>query len=106
MKILEINNLNIYYKKKGKKVDVVDNFSLTINENEIIALVGKSGKGKTSIAKTIIGLHKSYKGNITYNISKKEIEYIFQDPYSSLNPFATVSYIISEGLIFSSKEEK
>ena len=106
MKILEINNLNIYYKKKNDKINIINNFSFSINENEIIALVGKSGSGKTTIAKTIIGLHKLYDGEILYNISKDDIAYIFQDPYSSLNPFTNISYIISEGIKFSSNEEK
>lgn len=106
MNLLEISNLNIYYKKFGKKKYVVNDFSFSINEGEIIALTGPSGIGKTSIAKCIIGLHKLYDGKITYNINKDEIEYIFQDPYSSLNPYANISYIITEGMKFSSKEEK
>lgn len=106
MNILEINNLNIYYKKKFKKIDIIRNFSLSINEGEIIALIGKSGVGKTSIAKTIIGLHNEYEGNIAYGVDKKDIQYIFQDPYSSLNPYMNISYIISEGLNFRNKEDK
>ena len=104
MKLLEVNNLNIYYKNKGVKKTIVDSFSFSISEGEIIALVGKSGTGKTSIAKTIIGLNKFYTGEINYNISKNDIQYIFQDPYSSLNPFTNISYIITEGLSFSSEE--
>lgn len=106
MKLLEINNLNIYYKRKGKRIDIINNISLSINSGEIVALIGKSGTGKTTIAKTIIGIHKLYDGNITYNIDKRDIQYIFQDPYSSLNPFANISYIISEGIKFNSREEK
>ncbi len=106
MSLLEINNLNIYYKKLGKKKYIINNFNFSINEGEIIALTGPSGIGKTSIAKCIIGLHKLYDGKITYHINRDEIEYIFQDPYSSLNPYANISYIITEGMKFSSKEEK
>lgn len=106
MKVLEINNLNIYYKKKNKKINIIENFNFAIKDNEIIALIGKSGKGKSTIAKTIIGLHKQYEGNINYFIDKKDIQYIFQDPYSSLNPYENISYIISEGMKFRSKQEK
>ena len=106
MKLLEIKNLSIYYKKRTKKSYIVTNFSLSIDNNEIVALIGKSGKGKTSIAKTIVGLHDEYEGTINLNIDKRDIQYIFQDPYSSLNPYMNVSYIISEGMKFNNEEEK
>ena len=106
MKILEINNLNIYYKKGLKRKDIIKDFSFSINEGEIVALIGKSGIGKTSIAKTIIGLHNLYEGEIIYNLNKKDIQYIFQDPYSSLNPYMSISYIISEGMDFENNEQR
>ena len=106
MKILEINNLNIYYKKGLKRKDIIKDFSFSINEGEIVALIGKSGIGKTSIAKTIIGLHNLYEGEIIYNLNKKDIQYIFQDPYSSLNSYMSISYIISEGMDFENNEQR
>ena len=106
MNILEINNLNIYHNNYFKKIKIVHSFSLTIKEGEIIGIIGESGRGKTTIAKTIIGLHSNFDGEIICNINKKEIQYIFQDPYSSLNPYMDIDYIISEGMKFKTKEEK
>lgn len=105
MKILTITDLTVFYKLKHKNIPVVKNFNFSINEGEIIALTGKSGSGKTSIAKSIMKLHKNYTGNICLNISSDDVQYIFQDPYSSLNPFTNISYIISEGLKFKHKDE-
>lgn len=105
MRILTISNLSIYYKNKSSKNFIVKDFNLSIDEGEIVLLTGKNGSGKTSIAKTVIGLHSLYEGNIDYFIDKSAIQYIFQDPYSSLNPFMNVSYIISEGMKFKNKNE-
>lgn len=105
MRILTISNLSIYYKNKSSKNFIVKDFNLSIDEGEIVLLTGKNGSGKTSIAKTVIGLHSLYEGNIEYGIDKSDIQYIFQDPYSSLNPFMNVSYIISEGMKFKNKNK-
>ena len=75
-------------------------------ENRNIAIDGPAGSGKTTIAKTIMGLHSLYEGDIFLNINKEDIQYIFQDPYSSLNPYMNISYIISEGMEFKNSDEK
>ncbi|MDZ4661730.1 MAG: oligopeptide/dipeptide ABC transporter ATP-binding protein [Pseudomonadota bacterium] len=111
--ILEIKNLKKYFDiGRGKKVHAVDDISLNINEKEIVGLVGESGSGKTTLGRTVVGLWDKSAGEIRYKGEKlpknysardfkkyaKEMQLIFQDPYSSLNPRMTVKEIVAEGL--------
>jgi len=115
--VLHVENLKIWYPiKKGllkRTVDYVkaiNNFNLTLREKETIGIVGESGSGKTSLVLAILKLIES-KGKIIINnldISslkskelkkiRKNIQIIFQDPFSSLSPRMTVEQIVSEGL--------
>ena len=83
--------------------------SLTIHEGETIGLVGESGCGKSTFARTVLGLYAASGGDVFYkgkNIQdaavqqqyRRHVQMIFQDPYSSLNPRMTVEDIISEPL--------
>ena len=116
--ILKIENLDVWYPiKKGllkRKVDYVKaikNVSFDLKVGESIGIVGESGSGKTSLILAILKLIKS-KGKIEINrkdlnlINKKEmlnlrkeIQIVFQDPFSSLSPRMNVEDIISEGLL-------
>ena len=91
-KILSIENLELSIKGKH----ILQNISFKIIEGETIGIIGQSGSGKTTISRCIIGFYKNYDGIIhykgkeiksinRYNLSK-EIQLIFQDPYSALNP--------------------
>ena len=100
-----------------KKVKALDNVSFELFEGETFGLVGESGSGKSTIAKIITGLVRPSKGEIYYNNSflydakkkyqisqsRGQIQMIFQDPYSSLNPRFKVKNIISEPLKFFQK---
>lgn len=97
---------------KDKLVHAVDDVSLDIAENEVLGLVGESGSGKTTFGKTLIGLHDKTAGEVLYQgralparytaedyrRQASEIQMIFQDPYSSLNPRMTILEIVGEGL--------
>ena len=97
---------------KGQTLHAVDGISLSIDENETLGLVGESGSGKSTFGKTLIGLHNRTSGEASYNGKSlpakfstkdhlnysKEMQMIFQDPYSSLNPRMTVLDVVGEAL--------
>jgi len=92
-------------------VKAVDNISLTAREGETIGIVGESGSGKSSLGYAILRLIKSegpilFMGKRIDALSKEalrhqraDMQLVFQDPYSSLNPRMTVGQIIAEGLL-------
>ena len=107
--LLEVKNLNKYFKTKRGTVHAVDDISFTIKKGKTLGLVGESGCGKTTTGRVILRLTEPTAGQILFNgrdictLSKKELknarrdmQLIFQDPYSSLDPRKTVSQIIAE----------
>ncbi len=111
--LLEVKNLKEYFPIrtgwfKTKPLKAVDDVSFSINRGETLGLVGESGCGKTTVGRTILHLYKPTAGEIVYdgvritedNIAKyrKDMQIVFQDPYSSLNPRMTVGDIIGEPL--------
>jgi oligopeptide/dipeptide ABC transporter ATP-binding protein len=109
--LLQIKNLKKYYKVEGRQLKAVNDVSLDIYPGETIGLVGESGCGKSTAGKTIIRMHEPTSGEVIFNGEdvfklkgrslnklKKDMQIIFQDPYSSLNPRMTVEEIIGEPL--------
>ena len=114
--ILQINNLKTFFAIKGGffgkttgYVKAVNNVSFDVFPGETLGLVGESGCGKTTIGRTIIQLEQATEGEILYqgkDVTKmnakelrafrKEVQIIFQDPYSSLNPRMTIGNAIME----------
>jgi len=112
--LIETKDLKKHFEiGRNQILHAVDGISLQIEENEILGLVGESGSGKSTFGKTLIGLHPRTSGSATYNGQllpksfsaadhlkySKELQMIFQDPYSSLNPRMTVLDIVGEGLM-------
>lgn len=127
--ILKVDHLKTYFDvtkgvfAKKQIVKAVDDVSFEVYKNETFGLVGESGCGKSTLGRTIVKLYEPTDGSIEFegkDISKikgkelkayrKDMQMIFQDPYSSLNPRMTVGQIIGEGLlahgIFKKNDEK
>jgi oligopeptide/dipeptide ABC transporter ATP-binding protein len=109
--ILEVQNLKKHFHVDRGTLHAVDGVSLKIRRNEIVGLVGESGCGKSTLGRTLVGLYDKTSGEVYYNGERlptsytaadykkfsREIQMIFQDPYSSLNPRMTIREIVAEG---------
>ena len=117
-KLLEIKNLKVHFPlKKGlfakqQVVHAVDDVSFDVYEGETLGIVGESGCGKSSLARSLVGLNTITAGKVVFLTTeqlndasskqwhklRKDIQFIFQDPVASLNPRMTVAEIIAEPL--------
>ena len=101
--ILSLENLGVSYGRKQVVFDV----TFDLGRAEVVALVGESGSGKTTISRCVGGLHKDWTGRIEFEgtelghgsrrrsaTERKRIQYIFQNPYLSLNPRLTIEQIV------------
>ncbi|WP_193183562.1 ABC transporter ATP-binding protein [Nisaea sediminum] len=103
-----------FFKKHRLYVDAVDHVSFDIRQGEVFGLVGESGSGKSTIARAIAGLYKPKGGHIHFagadltavkseaemDRYRRQLQMIFQDPYSSLNPRMKVMDIVAEPIRF------
>ena len=123
--LLEVRDLKQYFPIhtgwfQNTPLKAVDGVSFTIDGGETLGLVGESGCGKTTVGRSLLHLYKPTGGEVIYkgvritpkNISqyRREMQIVFQDPYSSLNPRMTVSDIVGESLdihhLYASKKER
>ena len=116
--LISVKNLSVHFSSRknilGKivqSVPAVDNVSFDVYKNETLGLVGESGCGKTTLGRALLRLVEPSSGKIIYNNIdltaknkdelkelRKEIQVVFQDPYSSLNPRLTIGSAIAEPL--------
>jgi len=109
--LLEVENLTKYFKTSRGLLHAVENITFSIESGKTLGIVGESGCGKSTLGRTIIHLHNRTSGKIKYSgkdISdvssrqlkelRKNMQMIFQDPFSSLNPRMSVGQIIAEPL--------
>ena len=105
--MLAVENVNGFY----GTVHILHDINLEVRRNECVAVVGESGSGKTTLARCISGLHSQYKGDVKLggtrlaesarrrsSEARKQIQYVFQNPYASLNPRRTVGQTIARQL--------
>ncbi len=123
--LIEVKDLKQYFPIKtglfkSLPLKAVDGVSFAIRPGETLGLVGESGCGKTTVGRSLLRLYKPTAGEVLFDGKKvdeksihemrKEMQMVFQDPYSSLNPRMTVEDIIGEPLdvhkLYSSKEER
>jgi peptide/nickel transport system ATP-binding protein len=112
--LLNVQDLVVEYPGKGfraKPFRALKGVSLDIRPGETVGLVGESGSGKTTLGRAVLGLAPVTEGTVTYDGADighlgrgarrrlaSEIQVVFQDPYSSLNPSMTIEQILAEPL--------
>ena len=112
--LLEVKDLTVDYPGKGFRAQpfrVLKNVSIDIREGECVGLVGESGSGKTTLGRAVLGLAPVTGGSVKYKAKEighasreerrqlaSEIQVVFQDPYTSLNPSMTIEDILTEPL--------
>ncbi|AET32728.1 ABC transporter ATP-binding protein [Pyrobaculum ferrireducens] len=118
MPLLEVKDLKTWFPvKKGlfspvKYVKAVDGVSFALENGEVLAVIGESGSGKTTLGRTILRLIEPTGGKIIFegkditHLPESQLRWyrfstamVFQDPFSSLNPYHTIEYILEEPLI-------
>jgi oligopeptide/dipeptide ABC transporter ATP-binding protein len=111
--LLEVKGVKVTYpsrRHRGLPAKAVDGVDLTVERGEVVALVGESGCGKTTLARAVLGLQPLSEGSISFDGSplptskaglrayRRKAQLIFQDPTGSINPRQSIYEIVAEGL--------
>ena len=113
--LLRIKDLHVSFPGRGfraRPTEVLHGVDLEIGRGEVLGLVGESGSGKTTIGRAVLGLVRPSAGSIEFDGADitaasarvrrglaRDIQVVFQDPYSSLNPMLSIGDILSEPLV-------
>lgn len=124
--VLRVQDLTTYYPVRGRfgskavgYVHAVDGVTISVRRGESLGLVGESGCGKSTLARTIVGLERATSGSVILNgrditnvparkmrSLRRDMQLVFQDPFSSLNPRMKVGNLIAEPLIAFGLDDK
>jgi len=109
--LLQVKDLHVQFRgRKGAVARAVDGVDLSVREGEVLALVGESGCGKTTLARAIMGLEKPSSGEVWFRgkpldygakdlkAYRRGVQMVFQDPSGALNPRQTIYEAVAEGL--------
>ena len=110
MSLLDVSGLHVEFPGRGTIARAVDGVDLSMRAGEIVALVGESGCGKTTLARTIVGLQRPAAGTVALNgaplhygrralrAHRREVQMVFQDPTGALNARQTIYEAVAEGV--------
>ena len=96
--LVQVSDVRKTYSKKNwlgqeQRVDALNGVDLSIYKGETLGLVGESGSGKSTLSKIVLGLEKASQGQVDFpgltaeELNSQALQVIYQDPYSSLNPY-------------------
>ncbi len=113
--VLRVSDVHVEFVDRKQRVKAVDGVDLVVNEREVVALVGESGCGKTTLLRAIIGLETASAGSVSldgelvfegggasrrrFTALRRRVQMVFQYPTGALNPRHTVEDAVTEGLV-------
>ncbi|HEL2593004.1 TPA: ABC transporter ATP-binding protein [Streptococcus suis] len=114
--LVQVSDVSKTYSKKNwlgqeQRVDALTGVNVSIYKGETLGLVGESGSGKSTLSKIVLGLEKASQGRVDFpgltaeEINNQALQVIYQDPYSSLNPYLSALELVKEPLYLLSKKE-
>jgi peptide/nickel transport system ATP-binding protein len=106
--LAEARGIEVEFRRRGRTVRALDGVDLEWRQNEVLGVVGESGCGKTTLARTLLGLEQPSAGQLRFEGNpldraggralRQKLQMVFQDPYQSLNPRMRVSELVQEPL--------
>ncbi|HEL2202164.1 TPA: ABC transporter ATP-binding protein [Streptococcus suis] len=114
--LVQVSDVSKTYSKKNwfgqeQRVDALNGVNVSIYKGETLGLVGESGSGKSTLSKIVLGLESASQGRVDFSgltseeLNNQALQVIYQDPYSSLNPYLSALELVKEPLYSLSKKE-